>query len=105
MAGSEDTVSCFLCLKSLDGWEPTDSAWQEHKNHSSGCPLVTLNLAQSRLRTFDKWCGEKVAGGVSALAEAGFFYFPKSDGDDTCICYQCGLALDGWEANDDPQYY
>jgi hypothetical protein len=103
MAGSDDTVSCFLCLKSLDGWEAADSAWQEHKIHSAHCPLVTLNLYPSRLRTFDKWCGEKVAGGVAALAEAGFFYFPKTDGDDTCICYQCGLALDGWEANDYPQ--
>lgn len=104
MAGSEDTVACFLCLKSLDGWEPSDSAWKEHKSHSANCPLVTLNLQASRLRTFDKWSGERVKGGVGELASAGFFHFPKTDHDDTCICFQCGLALDGWEQDDDPHY-
>lgn len=104
MIGSNDTVSCFLCLKSLDGWEAGDCAWKEHKSHSLTCPLVTLNLQTSRLRTFDKWPGERVKGGVNELAAAGFFHFPKSDQDDTCICYQCGLALDGWEADDDPHY-
>lgn len=103
--GSIDTVACFMCLKSLDGWEVNDSAWEEHKSHSSTCPLVTLNLQTSRLKTFDKWpgSGAKIKGGVVALAAAGFFHFPKSDTDDTCICYQCGLALDGWENDDDPQ--
>ena len=91
-----------MCLKNLDGWEINDSAWQEHKNHSKTCPLVTLNLNCSRLKTFDKWTGERVKGGAEGMASAGFFHFPKKDGDDTCICYQCGLALDGWENEDDP---
>lgn len=97
-------MACFLCLKSLDGWEPKDSAWQEHKAHSTQCPLVTLHLATSRTRTFEKWTGAQVRGGTRALVEAGFYHFPKTDGDDTCICYQCGLALDGWEEADDPRY-
>lgn len=86
----------------MDGWERTDSAWQEHKSHCATCPLVTLNLTASRLRTFDKWSGARVKGGPSSLADAGFFHFPKTDSDDTCICFQCGLALDGWESEDDP---
>ena len=102
MAGSDDTVSCYLCFKSLDGWHSEDCAWLEHRNHSAPCPLVTLNLVQSRLRTFDKWPGAKVKGGVRALAESGFYYLPKDDVDDTCTCYQCGLSLDGWETDDDP---
>eukprot|EP00794_Sanderia_malayensis_P009276 gene9276-10254_t len=36
-----DLVTCFVCYKELDGWEPTDDPWQEHKNHSSKCPFVT----------------------------------------------------------------
>lgn len=39
------------------------------------------------------------------MAKAGFFYWPKQDkDDDTAICVQCGLALDGWEPSDDPRY-
>lgn len=102
LVGSTDTVACFMCLKNLDGWEAGDSAWNEHKSHSPQCPLVTLNLCSSRMKTFEKWPGAAVKGGTAALAEAGFFHFPKVDNDDTCICFQCGLALDGWEEGDDP---
>ena len=102
--GSRDTVACFLCLKSLDGWAPGDGAWAEHRAHAPACPLVTLHAPDSRLRTFDRWPGARVLGGTAALACAGFYHFPRTDRDDTCICYQCGLALDGWEASDDPQY-
>ncbi len=55
------------------------------------------------MRTFERWSGAQVKGGVRALVDAGFYHFPKADGDDTCICYQCGLALDGWEESDDPR--
>jgi hypothetical protein len=41
------------------------------------------------------------------MSRAGFFYWPKliptKQVDDTGICFQCGLALDGWEAGDDPR--
>lgn len=95
-------MACFLCLKSLEGWEPSDSAWKEHKAHSAACPLVTLHLASSRVRTFERWPGAQVKGGTEALVRAGFYHYPKADGEDTCICFQCGLALDGWEESDDP---
>lgn len=39
------------------------------------------------------------------MAKAGFFFWPKLESeDDTAVCVQCGLALDGWEPNDDPRY-
>lgn len=37
-----DAAMCFMCLKELDGWEPDDDPWQEHKNHSPQCPFLTL---------------------------------------------------------------
>lgn len=43
------------------------------------------------------------------MAQAGFFYWPRStshraaERDDTSICFQCGLALDGWEEEDNPR--
>lgn len=30
-------MTCFLCEKSLDGWEEGDDALTEHLKHSSGC--------------------------------------------------------------------
>ncbi|XP_041364012.1 baculoviral IAP repeat-containing protein 5.2-A-like [Gigantopelta aegis] len=38
-----DAVRCFVCLKELDGWEPNDDPWEEHKKHSPQCPLLKLN--------------------------------------------------------------
>ncbi|XP_052068801.1 baculoviral IAP repeat-containing protein 5-like [Mytilus californianus] len=37
-----DAVQCFMCFKELDGWEPDDDPWQEHKNHSPSCPFLQL---------------------------------------------------------------
>lgn len=32
-----DNVACFLCHKSLDGWEEDDDPLAEHLKHSSNC--------------------------------------------------------------------
>jgi hypothetical protein len=32
-----DNVACFLCHKSLDGWEKDDDPLSEHLKHSSNC--------------------------------------------------------------------
>ncbi|KAF0767555.1 baculoviral IAP repeat-containing protein 5-like [Aphis craccivora] len=29
-----DTVRCFSCFIELDGWEPTDKPWEEHKKRA-----------------------------------------------------------------------
>lgn len=34
---SPDNVVCFLCHKSLDGWEETDNPLEEHLKHSPTC--------------------------------------------------------------------
>lgn len=44
------------------------------------------------------------------MAKAGFYYWPREaatrreSADDTSLCFQCGLALDGWEPADDPRH-
>lgn len=41
-----DLVRCFVCLKELDGWEPNDLPWKEHRAHSSNCPLLKLKCPE-----------------------------------------------------------
>lgn len=36
-ANNIDNVMCFLCEKSLDGWEPSDNPAVEHARHSPDC--------------------------------------------------------------------
>lgn len=36
------------------------------------------------------------------LAESGWKYTPTPDSDDMTTCTYCGLAMDGWEAEDKP---
>ena len=38
LPGTEDEVMCYYCLGKLDGWEPEDEPWQEHKRRP--CPLI-----------------------------------------------------------------
>ncbi|XP_011496715.1 PREDICTED: baculoviral IAP repeat-containing protein 5 [Ceratosolen solmsi marchali] len=38
-----DLVECFICSKQLDGWEPDDDPWQEHKKHQPNCLYIKLN--------------------------------------------------------------
>ncbi|KAJ1657176.1 hypothetical protein IWQ61_003379 [Dispira simplex] len=34
---SQDAVQCFLCNKSLDGWEHSDDPFEEHYSHAPDC--------------------------------------------------------------------
>lgn len=37
------------------------------------------------------------------MVHAGFYYAPGGEeGDDTCICFTCGVILGGWAEDDDP---
>ncbi|KAJ3013954.1 hypothetical protein HKX48_005420, partial [Thoreauomyces humboldtii] len=64
--------------------------------------------AELRKRTFANgaWPHEGVEGmeSLSAvkMAEAGFIYWPMTDGPDTVLCPTCDVSLDGWEGTDDP---
>ena len=55
--GSEsepDLVRCYYCRRELDGWEPTDVPWDEHKRRE--CPFILLGKTPQDLTiedTFD----------------------------------------------------
>ncbi|XP_074605814.1 baculoviral IAP repeat-containing protein 5-like [Acropora palmata] len=38
-----DIARCFVCFKELEGWEPDDNPWEEHKSHSAKCEFLLLN--------------------------------------------------------------
>ncbi|KAL1122338.1 hypothetical protein AAG570_003743 [Ranatra chinensis] len=39
---TNDGTVCYYCEKELDGWEPEDDPYEEHKAHSGRCPLVEM---------------------------------------------------------------
>uniref|UniRef100_A0A0V0J8B9 Baculoviral IAP repeat-containing protein 5.2 n=1 Tax=Schistocephalus solidus TaxID=70667 RepID=A0A0V0J8B9_SCHSO len=46
---SDDCVQCFVCLKTLDGWEAHEDPWKEHEKHSPDCPYVKLGQPYENL--------------------------------------------------------
>ncbi|TQS38284.1 hypothetical protein Golomagni_01213 [Golovinomyces magnicellulatus] len=119
-----DNVSCFLCHKSLDGWEEHDDPLLEHLRHSPECgwaitatiersdgkwseedPLCT-EILEARKATFsDRWPHESKKGWkchVKQMIEAGWKYTPTLESDDMVTCSYCKLALCNWGKNDKP---
>ncbi|TKA70325.1 hypothetical protein B0A55_09630 [Friedmanniomyces simplex] len=41
-AEMEDGVTCFYCGMSLDGWEPGDDPYEEHRRRKAECPFFVL---------------------------------------------------------------
>ncbi|EDV91550.1 GH13432 [Drosophila grimshawi] len=41
-----DTATCFVCGKTLDGWESEDDPWKEHLKHAPQCEFVKLGCAE-----------------------------------------------------------
>ncbi|KAI9830821.1 MAG: hypothetical protein M1819_005346 [Sarea resinae] len=125
-ASSADNVACFLCRKSLDGWEEEDSPVSEHLHHSPTCGwAVNAGIAQrkedehpveedplsdelmeARKATFmDLWPHEGKRGWtckMQKMVEAGWYYCPTPESDDFVSCAYCSLSLDGWEPKDNP---
>ncbi|OIR58364.1 MAG: BIR-domain-containing protein [Amphiamblys sp. WSBS2006] len=101
----KDNVTCFYCQKSLCDWDPEDIPWEQHRTASPDCILANLHLLENRLALFEvgHWDrrGRKKAT-AKQFAEAGFFFYPYDETDDSLMCYHCGLGLDNWEADDDP---
>ncbi|XP_063381252.1 baculoviral IAP repeat-containing protein 5-like [Cydia fagiglandana] len=44
-----DAAKCFLCGKELDGWEPNDDPWSEHKSHAPKCAFAQLGKKEDEL--------------------------------------------------------
>uniref|UniRef100_A0A8H7TTE4 BIR-domain-containing protein n=1 Tax=Bionectria ochroleuca TaxID=29856 RepID=A0A8H7TTE4_BIOOC len=120
-----DNVVCFLCEKSMDGWEEGDDPLREHLKHSPGCGWAIVaaieaemegywredpnhpDMAMARKATFaGRWPHENKRGWkckTKQLVESGWKYTPTPDSDDMTTCTYCQLAMDGWEADDKPK--
>jgi baculoviral IAP repeat-containing protein 5 len=45
----DDSATCFVCDKTLDGWERNDDPWVEHEKHSSNCSFVKMRKSEDEL--------------------------------------------------------
>ena len=46
-----DLARCYYCRRELDGWEPTDVPWDEHKRRE--CPFINLGKSPMDLTVED----------------------------------------------------
>ncbi|KAK4161029.1 hypothetical protein QBC43DRAFT_303266 [Cladorrhinum sp. PSN259] len=121
---SPDNVVCFLCDKSLDGWEEHDNPLEEHLKHSPTCGWAIMAaieadmgnygkvhpldpfIIEARKATFaGRWPYESKKGfkcKTKKLVEAGWKYTPSREAEDMATCAYCQLALEGWESDDNP---
>ncbi|KAL2164926.1 hypothetical protein VTH06DRAFT_222 [Thermothelomyces fergusii] len=121
---SPDNVVCFLCEKSLDGWEENDNPVEEHLKHSPTCGWAIMAaietgygsygkvhpldpaMVEARKATFaDRWPYESKKNfkcKTKKLVEGGWKYTPSLEADDMTTCAYCDLALEGWESGDNP---
>ncbi|CAN9516128.1 unnamed protein product [Ophioblennius macclurei] len=70
-----DVACCFFCLIELEGWEPDDDPWLEHKKRSPSCGFLTskkdlmelsvaefYHMEKQRLKIYlKKVCHQKMA--------------------------------------------
>ncbi|OTB06474.1 hypothetical protein M426DRAFT_20924 [Hypoxylon sp. CI-4A] len=119
-----DNTVCFLCLKSITGWEENDNPVEEHLRLSPHCgwaivaaidaglgdyaaddPSDTQMVAARKATFGGRWPHDGKRGWkckTKQLVEAGWKYTPTSESDDMATCTYCSLALDGWEPKDNP---
>lgn len=45
----DDSATCFVCAKVLDGWESFDDPWKEHLKHAPNCQFVKLHHPEEEL--------------------------------------------------------
>lgn len=45
----KDTVACFVCDKTLHGWESSDDPWKEHAKHAPQCTFVKYGRSEDEL--------------------------------------------------------
>uniref|UniRef100_A0A1A7YLH5 E3 ubiquitin-protein ligase XIAP n=1 Tax=Iconisemion striatum TaxID=60296 RepID=A0A1A7YLH5_9TELE len=105
---NSDRVQCFCCGGQLSGWEPEDSAWNEHSKHYPNCffilghdvgnvPLqVSMESFEGRLGSF---AGLQLPVDHESLARAGFY---SSGTGDKVLCFRCGGGLKGWQPGENP---
>jgi len=62
-----DAARCYFCRKELDGWEPEDDPWAEHKKRHN-CAFIGLGKKQSELTVADMW-GVIVPGRLKSILD------------------------------------
>ena len=48
-----DTACCFLCMKTLDGWEKSDVPDEEHRRNQNSCHFLDMEEREFRNMTVD----------------------------------------------------
>ncbi|KAE8354964.1 hypothetical protein BDV28DRAFT_63406 [Aspergillus coremiiformis] len=120
-----DNTTCFLCHRTLDGWEEEDNPITEHLKHAKDCGWAIMmdiqqhssnpaeiedptsdKIREARLATFgSSWPHDGKRGWVcqsDKMVDGGWYFCPTEDSDDLASCVYCKLSLDGWEPKDDP---
>jgi Inhibitor of Apoptosis domain/U-box domain len=107
--GATDRVVCFCCGTAVARWKPASDARTEHLRYCPNCPFLTgayqkYRFESKRLESFaGKWMLPKdYLAQPWRLAKAGFYYSPRANAKDRCVCFCCGIALVHWEKFDDP---
>lgn len=67
-----DTATCFVCGKTLDGWEPQDDPWKEHVKHAPQCEFAKLSCPERNLTVsqFLEILGTVVKGSIEKTCKA-----------------------------------
>ncbi|GAB1732941.1 hypothetical protein NU195Hw_g196t1 [Hortaea werneckii] len=98
---TEDGVTCFYCNLSLDGWEPKDDPFEEHKRRSPGCAFFAL-VEQYHGAAGAKGKGAKKGRGRASSASRGSRMSTQSAMTDTSAMESIGGDLgESSVANDD----
>lgn len=45
----DDSATCFVCGKVLDGWEQDDEPWEEHSKHAPNCKFVKMHKSEDEM--------------------------------------------------------
>lgn len=82
-----DSAACFLCGKVLDGWEPNDDPWSEHRKHAPQCAFVKLGRPERQITV-------RLAENQSAGAVVKRFMFQVAEFIDLMDVYTVKLKDD-----------
>ncbi|KAK3705189.1 hypothetical protein QZH41_013985, partial [Actinostola sp. cb2023] len=55
-----DVARCFVCFKELEGWEPEDNPWEEHKRHSPNCVFLLKRNKDQKETTVEEFLDTEV---------------------------------------------
>ncbi|XP_065213437.1 E3 ubiquitin-protein ligase XIAP-like [Planococcus citri] len=116
-SGHEDLVQCFSCGGGLSNWKIGLDAAFEHAKYYPTCGYIVetkgedfveevkkkvknqYKTERSRLSSFDDFWPESATKTPKQLAKAGFFN--TGDSNDEVQCFECGITITNWKADDD----